>query len=504
MQASFLLDSINDNIIALDKSGKIIYLNDACAKTLLKEKSKVIGQNIWKLRPWFAGKLFHNIVNEVIEKSEAKNFDWKCPHSERYWEIDVFPCEEDVVAILRDITEGKIIENSLMESEEKYRNLVENSKDAIVIVDFRGNVLFANKASETLTGYPLNEITNIRDVTPKRLWMKSVSILLRAKMGKPIPYFEYEIKRKDGTIIPVETGGQAILKNEKPVAIQIITRDATERKKTQEALAERNKKLAESEARYRELYDSFGQAFIATDWDFNITHWNKAAEKLSNVKATNAIGTKVYDVLSVSDLIDVNRYYDSLLGGKSAHFTVTTIGKEAGKQSMFNISVYPSASGILYIIEDKTEEETNRRLSAIGATAGMVGHDIRNPLQAIVGDVFLLKSNLFGVLNSDINGEVQESLKNIEDNVSYINKIVADLQDYSKTLNPEIKDVDLSDLFAVICRTIEAPNNVILSTNVKHINLKTDPEFVRRALVNLSYKCYSSNAKWGKSRVGRF
>ena len=317
-------------------------------------------------------------------------------------------------------------------------------------------------------------------------------------MGKPVPYFEYEIKKKDGNIVPVETGGQAILKNGKPVAIQIITRDITERKKTEQALAERNKKLAESEARYRELYDSFGQAFIATDWDLNITHWNKAAEKLSKVKAITAVGKKIYDVLPESDFFDVNRYYDTLLGGRSAHFTVTSSSRETGKQSIFNISVYPSASGILYIVEDKTEEESNRRLSAIGATAGMVGHDIRNPLQAIVGDVFLLRSNLVGILNNDMKDEVEESLRNIENNVSYINKIVADLQDYSRPLNPEIKEVDLSDLFAVICRTINVPDNIVLSTNVKHLNLKTDPEFIRRALVNLVTNAIQALPNGGK------
>ena len=492
------IDSINDKVIALDKSGNITYLNAACATTLSREITEIIGKNIWKLHPWFAGKTFYEAFLEVLEKSETKTFEWKSPRSDKFWEIKVFPCDEGVGATIRDITERKTVESALKESEEKYRNLVENSKDAIAMVDFKGNILFANKASETLTGYKLGEITNIREITPKNLWIKSISILLRARMGKPVPYFEYEIKKKDEKTVPVETGGQAILKNGKPVAIQIITRDITEHKKAQQALAERNKKLAESEASYRELYDAFGQVFIATDWDFNITHWNKAAENLSNVKAINAVGKKLSDILPESGFIDVNRYYNSLLEGKAAHFTVTTASRRIGEQSIFNVSVYPSASGILYIVEDKTEEETNRRLSAIGATAGMVGHDIRNPLQAIVGDVFLLKSNLIGKVNNDINDEVQESLTSIENNVSYINKIVADLQDYSRPLNPEVKDVDLSDLFAIVCRNIKVPSNVIFSTEVKHIKFKTDPEFLRRALVNLVTNAIQALPNGGK------
>jgi PAS domain S-box-containing protein len=150
---------------------------------------------------------------------------------------------ESILGVSRNISKRKEIEATLKESEERYRNLVENTQDAITIVDFKGRVLFANKASETLTGYPLSEITNIKDVTPKKLWLKSISILIRARMGKRVPYFEYEIRRKDGSIVAVETGGQAIFKDGKPVAIQIITRDITDRRKAEQQILDDRSKL---------------------------------------------------------------------------------------------------------------------------------------------------------------------------------------------------------------------------------------------------------------------
>ena len=70
------------------------------------------------------------------------------------------------------------------------------------------------------------------------------------------------------------------------------------------------------------------------------------------------------------------------------------------------------------------------RLAAIGATAGMVGHDIRNPLQAITGDLFLAKSELSELPENDNKSNAIESLDEIQNNIDYINKIVADLQDY--------------------------------------------------------------------------
>ena len=61
-------------------------------------------------------------------------------------------------------------------------------------------------------------------------------MLLKARTGKPISYFESMIKRKDGQLVPVESGGQAILQDGKIVGIQIITRDITERKRMEEEI----------------------------------------------------------------------------------------------------------------------------------------------------------------------------------------------------------------------------------------------------------------------------
>ena len=83
------------------------------------------------------------------------------------------------------------------------------------------------------------------------------------------------------------------------------------------------------------------------------------------------------------------------------------------------------------------------RLAAIGATAGMVGHDIRNPLQAIASDVYLLKSDLSTMPEGEMKLNVRDSLEGIERNVFYINKIVADLQDFARPLNPQVDEVDL-------------------------------------------------------------
>ena len=73
----------------------------------------------------------------------------------------------------------------------------------------------------------------------------------------------------------------------------------------------------------------------------------------------------------------------------------------------------------------------------------MVGHDIRNPLQAITSDVYLAKTELASTPESEEKKNALESLKEIEKNVDYINKIVQDLQDFARPLNPRTEETDL-------------------------------------------------------------
>ena len=82
------------------------------------------------------------------------------------------------------------------------------------------------------------------------------------------------------------------------------------------------------------------------------------------------------------------------------------------------------------LVEQRTKElKDAERLATIGATAGMVGHDIRNPLQAITSDVFIAKTELASIADNEVKKNLMESLQEIESNTDYINKIVQDLQD---------------------------------------------------------------------------
>jgi signal transduction histidine kinase len=138
-------------------------------------------------------------------------------------------------------------------------------------------------------------------------------------------------------------------------------------------------------------------------------------------------------------------------------------------------------------------------LSAIGATAAMVGHDICNPLQAIVGDIYLLKEYLLAMPESKTRKEVVESLDSIETNINYINKKVADLQDYSRSINPEYSEFNLEDLITSIFQSISRQNNLDISVKIDYsLKITSDRSIIRRILTNLIINAVQAMPNGGK------
>ena len=147
--------------------------------------------------------------------------------------------------------------------------------------------------------------------------------------------------------------------------------------------------------------------------------------------------------------------------------------------------------------------KTAERLAAIGATAGMVGHDIRNPLQAITGDVYLAKTELASTPESDEKKNALESLQEIEKNVDYINKIVSDLQDYTRTLKPVARETNLQKLMDELLAKNGVPENVKVQVKVQKeaVTIMADPDILKRIFGNLVTNAVQAMPKGGKLTI---
>lgn len=136
----------------------------------------------------------------------------------------------------RDITERKKAEAALLESEERYKALFDRSLDMVYIIDFKGNFLDANDASFERFGYTRENlsglsVTSIMDKDQLPPVYEAIREIVETGYQKNL--IEVKLRHRDGSTIYVETKGSIITKDGKPVAIQSIARDITERKKAE-------------------------------------------------------------------------------------------------------------------------------------------------------------------------------------------------------------------------------------------------------------------------------
>jgi PAS domain S-box-containing protein len=154
-----------------------------------------------------------------------------------------------------------------------------------------------------------------------------------------------------------------------------------------------------------------------------------------------------------------------------------------------------------YEVEARTRKLSDtQRLAAIGETAGMVGHDIRNPLQAIVSELYLAKEELECFPNTENKSALKVALESIEAQTFYINKIVADLQDYTKPLTPHPQPVNIEESIRQSLSSVVIPSNISMDIQVEKNapKLEIDPLYIKRILVNLISNALQAMPNGGK------
>jgi signal transduction histidine kinase len=160
------------------------------------------------------------------------------------------------------------------------------------------------------------------------------------------------------------------------------------------------------------------------------------------------------------------------------------------------------------LVEEKTQElKEAERLVTIGETAGMVGHDIRNPLQSIEGAVYLAKEELQSLpTESGEKKELLEILEIVESQTRYIDHIVADLQDFARTPISQPKETNIQELMGEALSTIEIPKNIEVHTLFQEDlqKLIIDPTFLKRVFLNLIENAVQAMSNGGKLTVKVF
>jgi len=174
----------------------------------------------------------------------------------------------------QDITDRKKAEEALRESEERYRELFENAKDAIYVQDLMGIYTSVNRAAEKLSGYDRNEVIGKhfeQFVAPEYLPLVRTNFAKKL-VDKEQTAYEIEVIAKDGRRVPVELNSTVIFEHDAPVGIQGIARDITKRKRAEDELREQKEIL-------QKIFDHIPVMIRVTGPDGNVHLVNREYER---------------------------------------------------------------------------------------------------------------------------------------------------------------------------------------------------------------------------------
>jgi PAS domain S-box-containing protein len=240
-----------DAILTIDLEGRITYVSFAA--------EKIIGFTPEEI----TGKSFHVFLNEsgvskaiegfaeVINGKTVRGLELELQRKDGSLvsvEMNGTPIikEGKVVGIqvtARDITERKKVIEALSESEERLRLLIENAPDAIYVNDLNGVFIDGNKQAEDLTGYKKEELIGKSMVEVgllgEKYLPKAIEMLQKNVNGERTGPDEFELIKKDSSIIAVEISTFPVKRGEK-IEVIGIARDITERKKMEEKLSTLN------------------------------------------------------------------------------------------------------------------------------------------------------------------------------------------------------------------------------------------------------------------------
>jgi two-component system sporulation sensor kinase A len=547
-----LLNFIADPAVIVDEKGKFLIVNDAFMDLTGLSKKELLGASFLDTKILTADSkvtLLKNLMKRMkglpVEPYEISFTDKT--GKVRYVEVKAKKIDRagqavDLV-IFRDITRRK--ENArrlkeysekmealvnekvkeIEESEEKYRELINGMNDTAWVIDFDGKFVDVNDAAVKVLGYSREELVSMGppDID-NSLTVEQIRDLVKRMPADEIQVFETAHTTKDGKKIPVEISSSLVTYKGKQ-AILSIARNITERKKMEYEFKQERDML-------ESVTENIGAGLAIISKDYRILWANKLLKQTGDIEnklcysTFNTIDTVCPDcgvkkVFETGVSFDSHEYRCPFEKGKDRwiELIVTPIKDKNGaviaalelsiditeKKLMQNkLSEY--SQKLEKIIEKRTKQlkqtqaklVKSERLATIGELAAMVGHDLRNPLTGIMGAAYYLKTKH----GAELGTKGKEMLESIENAISYSNKIVNDLLEYSRDLKLNLAEVTPKALLKNVLSLLAVPDKIQIVDAIEDNSvIKADTEKMCRVFVNIIKNAIDAMPEGGTLKI---
>ncbi|HWQ18451.1 MAG TPA: PAS domain S-box protein, partial [Methanotrichaceae archaeon] len=525
-----LFNHANAPIIVWDLSFRITRFNHAFEHLTGRSAEKVIGQRLDILFPESSRDTSFSKIERTLAGEYWESVEIPILHEDGAVRIVLWNSAniyaEDGKTLLAtiaqgtDITERKRAEERLRKAEAQYRALVEQIPAVTYTADLdeASTTLYISPQIESILGFSPEDYRADPDIWRKRLHPDDRDrVLAQLKQGHASnqPFkSEYRMIARDGQIVWLSDEAVAVRDSTgKPLFLQGVMADITERRQTEA-------KLNESERRLADIINFLPDATLVIDKEGKVIAWNRAIEAMTGIKAEEILGKGNYEYAIpfygerrpiLIDLVlkphaeiekeytHLRRQHETLTGG--AYMPVLKgggiflVGSAAALyDSDGNIS--GAIESIRDVTENKHAAEALRKSKEAAEAAAIakseflanMSHEIRTPMNAVIGMTGLL-------LNSDLNPDQMECVEMIHSSGEALLSVINDILDFSKIdsgkMGLERQPFDLrscvkESLDMMGPKAAEKGLNLtcIINDSVP-ITILSDPTRLRQILINL-------------------
>ena len=490
-----LVNSSTDGIIVVNRSGIVVFANPA-AEALFKQKNRKLVGNMFD---------FPIIPGEATEVNIGNGSD-----QERIVEIEVAETEwkEDEVYLVsvRDITKRKQAETALAESEERFRSIVENSHEGIIILDDNYKLIYVNDELCRISGYSPDDILeqDFRKFLDEESKQLIAERYVKRQKGEEVPpRYEFNFFRKDGEKRHVELSSAVIKDSAGKVKTVAQLIDITERRQTEQ--------MANSLMNSPQL-----GTYIVQDGKFKFV--NSTFAECVGYKKDELIGKDSLSLVHPDHRDEVRKNAVDMLKGKSTSpyefMLVTKDGKSIWvMESVISIEYEGSRaalSNFMNINERKQTEEAlkkgqewleyqdNEKLEFIS----VIGHELKTPLTTLITSANLLSDELAG----DKDNPQTMLVTNIENAAHSMDERLNDLLNIAKlrvselVIQPRAMDIEalIEQTVNQFNPTVQKRKQTLTLESTSLPKVMADPQRIEQVLLNLLTNAAKSSPQEGK------